>query len=226
MKQRCWAHLLRDIHELEALYPKDPRLRKWAKGIRKVYFTAKAFSHPGDRQRRQAQGELERRLQAYCRPFLEDASAVQRKLCRRIEGFIKELFVFVAYPEVPPDNNAAERSLRPLVTSRKISGGTRSGQGTGKLSTPWKSACPPTAAGTTASTINSPNSPSPASPPLTITGWVRGEGPAGADPSTSAGDETCPFPAGHGTHAFSLSTRDGPSLSPPRNDSPPSKQLP
>ena len=56
--------------------------------------------------------------------------AVQGKLCRRIERFIKELFVFVADPAVPPDNNAAERSLRHLVTSRKISGGTRSDQGT------------------------------------------------------------------------------------------------
>ena len=73
---------------------------------------------------------MERRLQAHCRPFLEDASAVQSKLCRRIDGFIKELFVFVAYPE-PPDNNVAQRSLRHLVTSRKISGGgTLSEQGT------------------------------------------------------------------------------------------------
>ena len=30
----------------------------------------------------------------------------------------------------PSDNNPAERSLRPLVISRKISGGTRSEQGT------------------------------------------------------------------------------------------------
>ena len=36
----------------------------------------------------------------------------------------------MAEPEVAPDNNAAERSLRPLVISRKISGGTRSNQGT------------------------------------------------------------------------------------------------
>jgi hypothetical protein len=56
--------------------------------------------------------------------------AVQAKLCRRIERFIKELFVFVAEPAAPPENNAAERSLRHLVTSRKISGGTRSEQGT------------------------------------------------------------------------------------------------
>ena len=47
-----------------------------------------------------------------------------------MENHIKELFVFVAQPEVPPDNNAAERSLRHLVVSRKISGGTRSNQGT------------------------------------------------------------------------------------------------
>ena len=41
-----------------------------------------------------------------------------------------ELFVFVAEPAVPSDNNAAERSLRHLVVSRKISGGTRSERGT------------------------------------------------------------------------------------------------
>ena len=31
---------------------------------------------------------------------------------------------------MPPDNNAAERSLRHLVVSRKVNGGTRSHQGT------------------------------------------------------------------------------------------------
>ena len=61
-----------------------------------------------------------------CRPFLTDPAAAQSKLCRRIEKFIKELFVFVAEPAVPAGNNAAERSLRPLAISRKISGGARS----------------------------------------------------------------------------------------------------
>ena len=45
------------------------------------------------------------------------------------ERFLPELFTFVADPRVNPDNNAAERSLRPTVVSRKISGGTRSEQG-------------------------------------------------------------------------------------------------
>ncbi len=36
----------------------------------------------------------------------------------------------MAEPQAPPDNNAAERSLRHVVVSRKVSGGTRSHQGT------------------------------------------------------------------------------------------------
>ena len=28
-KQRCWAHLLRDIHDLRVLYPDDQRLEIW-----------------------------------------------------------------------------------------------------------------------------------------------------------------------------------------------------
>ena len=105
-------------------------LARWAAAIDNLFAVAKAFVHPGARQRRLAQLRLERKLLAGCRPYLDDPSAVEGKLCRRIERFIKELFVFVAHPAVPADNNAAERSLRHLVTSRKLSGGTRSEQGT------------------------------------------------------------------------------------------------
>ena len=44
------------------------------------------------------------------------------------ERFLPELFI-VAEPRASADNNAAERSLRPTVVSRKISGGTRSPEG-------------------------------------------------------------------------------------------------
>jgi transposase IS66 family protein len=39
------------------------------------------------------------------------------------------LFVFIAVPGVPAHNNLAERSVRPLVIARKISGGSRSPKG-------------------------------------------------------------------------------------------------
>ena len=129
LKQRCWAHLLRDIHALKALYPEDAVLARWAHGAQRLYAKAREGAGAGERPPPRGQLALEERLLALCRPFLEDPLAVQAKLCRRIERHIKELFVFVSHPEAPSDNNAAERSLRHLVISRKISGGTRSEQG-------------------------------------------------------------------------------------------------
>ena len=137
-KQRCWAHLLRDIHDLVALYLKDGPLARWAAAVHRLYEEAKAFSHPQAQRRRVAQLAWERKLLAIGQPFLADRLALQGRLCRRIERHIKslprtgygELFVFVAEPDVPADNNPAERSLRHVVTSRKISGGTRSERGT------------------------------------------------------------------------------------------------
>ena len=137
LKQRCWVHLLRDIHELKALYPEDTGLARWAEAVRRLYDRAKAYAEAGvqpasgyQRFVSPTQLMLESQLLSLCRPFSNDETAPQAKLCRRIERFIKELFVFVSHPDVPSENNAAKRSLRHMVVSRKISGGTRSEQGT------------------------------------------------------------------------------------------------
>jgi hypothetical protein len=63
-----------------------------------------------------------------CQPYVRTATP-QHTLCQRVERFLPELFVFVAVPGVPAHNNLAERSVRPLVIARKISGGTRSPKG-------------------------------------------------------------------------------------------------
>ena len=77
-----------------------------------------------------ARAALERQLSARCAPYWALDSAVpQATLCRRIDWFLDELFEFVLDPAVPADNNLAERSLRPLVVARKVSGGTRSPEG-------------------------------------------------------------------------------------------------
>jgi transposase len=129
LKQRCWVHLLRDLHDLTTVHPDDRGLRRWAKRVRAVYEAAKRFRSPAPRRRVAAQQRFQARLLALCAPFAHDPAAVQASLCRRIQRHSDELFVFVAHPAVPSDNNAAERSVRPLVTSRKISGGTRSAHG-------------------------------------------------------------------------------------------------
>ena len=136
LKQRCWVHLLRDIRELEVLYPEDAGLSRWAQAVRQLYDRAKECAVDAARtvsgyQRSVSPSQLmlESRLLSLCSPFSNDEMAPQAKLCRRMERFIKELFVFVSHPSVPSENNAAERSLRHVVISRKISDGTRSQQG-------------------------------------------------------------------------------------------------
>ena len=46
-KQRCWAHLLRDVHGLRVLHPQDHRLAQWADAVHQLYRQAAAFTHPG-----------------------------------------------------------------------------------------------------------------------------------------------------------------------------------
>jgi hypothetical protein len=130
LHQRCWPHLLRDIHNLKLIYPADAALSEWAQRVQGLYEEAKAFRSDDQRRRLQAQERFERRLLELAAPYAEDPLAVQARLCRRIGRFIKQLLVFVGHPSVPADNNQAERSLRHLVTCRKISGGTRSEAGT------------------------------------------------------------------------------------------------
>ncbi len=129
LKQRCWVHLLRDIHDLTVAHPDDEILVRWAQQVRAIYDAAKRFRAAPRRARRAAQLRFQTRLLTLCAPFAHDPTAVQATLCRRIQRHSDELFVFVAHPDVPSDNNAAERSVRHLVISRKISGGTRSDQG-------------------------------------------------------------------------------------------------
>lgn len=126
--QRCWAHLLRDIHGLKEDFPDDTSLHRWARRVHKLFRWAKAFESSDLGRRQQAQRVFERTLSSICQPYLS-GQAVQRTLCERVERFLPELFEFVADPLVPADNNAAERSLRTLVIDRKISGGTRSDKG-------------------------------------------------------------------------------------------------
>ena len=49
LKQRCWAHLLRDIHKLKVLYPEDQGLAKWARGVQRLYTKGVSWAVAGGR---------------------------------------------------------------------------------------------------------------------------------------------------------------------------------
>ena len=138
--QYCWAHLLRDIHDLAGQHPRVAGVRGWADAVHALYARARAVAAPDLAARRAAARAFQTDLRALCAPYLPvltpeaatDAVVVvppRRPLCLRIDKHLADLFVFVEDPAVPPTNNAAERSLRHLVVSRKISGGTRSTAG-------------------------------------------------------------------------------------------------
>ena len=82
----CW-----DIHDQRTRYPKDAAPARWAAAVHQLYVSAKACNHHEPWQRRVAQLAWERKLLVICRPFLSDPSAVQGKLCRRIERHLKSL---------------------------------------------------------------------------------------------------------------------------------------
>lgn len=52
-----------------------------------------------------------------------------KRLIKRFRRHQDEMFTFLEQPDVPFDNNLAERSIRPAVILRKNSNGNRSHQG-------------------------------------------------------------------------------------------------
>lgn len=123
--QRCWAHLLRDLHALKVDYATSLEVVIWAKAVKEVYLLAQARLAQG-RERQATYREAVLLVRALGEQFAQAKGHPCQALAKRLLRHQDELFVFVRQPGVPADNNLAERSLRPLVVSRKISGGTRS----------------------------------------------------------------------------------------------------
>jgi len=131
--QRCWVHLLRDLHELKEEHAGDEAVLQWARDVRALYDEAKA-ALPGlrectEHEREALYNSLVQRVQTLALPHARDKGHPCWALAKRLLRHQDELFQFVRTGAVPADNNLAERSLRPIVVIRKISGGTRSTEG-------------------------------------------------------------------------------------------------
>lgn len=127
--QRCWVHLIRDLRELAEVNSDRPDTLAWVEAVLALYGQARGFGDPRPRRRAQAQRQFQQELAELAQPWVNDDTAPQRVLAQRLLKHLSELFLFVGDPAVPADNNLAERSLRPAVVARKISGGTRSAKG-------------------------------------------------------------------------------------------------
>ena len=134
--QRCWVHLFRDLHELKEAHSDKPEVLAWAESLRALHDEAKAWLErnrdPGPKHeaREKEYVSLVGKLHLAGLLYAKDKTHPARALCKRVLRHEDELFQFVLVEGLASDNNLAERSIRPLVVVRKISGGTRSVNGT------------------------------------------------------------------------------------------------
>lgn len=121
--QLCLPH---QIRALQGLIDRRPRLR-WAREMQTLFRTAIHLGHR--REELTAVGFqrqislLQRRLD---RLLARHFTGLGANLLERYRTHRAHLFVFLHRTDVPADNNASERALRPSVIHRKVMGSFRS----------------------------------------------------------------------------------------------------
>ena len=118
--QRCWAHGWAEV-KFES-QKKHPELCKW---YHNIYMMVKDGKNCIEEKNRldiykKCKAELERWI------ICAKAHTNLRKLANKIENGGDNWFNCILYPDLPIDNNEAERSIRPFVIIRKIIGCLRS----------------------------------------------------------------------------------------------------
>lgn len=132
-KQKCLVHYERDAKDIEKFYPYDEESISFTSKLRDIFKRAR------DVKRLWAAGEIsdetagikargfESVLDELCREPVQNKET--EKLRTRLMRHRNENFTFLKHREVPPDNNRAERALRPSVVMRKITYGNNSQTG-------------------------------------------------------------------------------------------------
>ena len=130
-KAKCWAHLLRDTHDLiKGKPPPDGERLRFHTTLHQLFLEmglALQACEAGAALPETTYQELRQKLYDFAAAPWEDADC--QRLADRILKHLDELLVWLRDPAVPPDNNMAERSLRPAVITRKTSFGSRSKRG-------------------------------------------------------------------------------------------------
>jgi transposase len=127
--QYCYAHLLRDVEDLEREFPENPEicafvesfapLLRQAMHLRTLRLSRGRFRA----EARHLRAKIERVAKTSARhPAIQNIQDIFREKADRIYAWTKN-------PAIPAENNLAERELRPLVIARKISFGSQSEAG-------------------------------------------------------------------------------------------------
>ena len=130
-KQKCLAHIGRDLEALKTSNFASNRL--FAQQVLPILDSARRAHrdyHAGQLALSQLQNHrliAEAELATVIDNPPEKGWAYDAQtLANRFRRYWSDWFTFLSEPEVKPDNNDAERALRPVVVHRKVSGGARS----------------------------------------------------------------------------------------------------
>jgi transposase len=129
-RQTCLAHLLRDLEQVEKYQRPGPEWPAFAKKLRRLLGDAirlrkqRPMDDPAFASRRE---RLHARLAELIDTPWEDKQA--QRLIKRLRRHQQDLLTFLDQPDVPFDNNHAERAIRPAVIIRKNSYANRSERG-------------------------------------------------------------------------------------------------
>jgi transposase len=130
-KAKCWAHLLRDSQKLTTSRPPpDSERLRFHHHLHQLFLEmglALEKVSADETARHHLHQQMRTRLLAFAQQDWQDPDC--QRLAARIEKYLDELLLWLRQPGVSPDNNEAERELRPAVITRKTSFGSRSRQG-------------------------------------------------------------------------------------------------
>jgi hypothetical protein len=128
-QQSCWAHLLRVSHEAavkDGASVSMQALHQELKTIFDALLTVTLEPFKPQVRKRQYRLHLRKIDEIIARTYADDgAQAVQTRIANQRENLLTALL----YEHVPLTNNHAERMIRPMVVTRKISGGSQSDRG-------------------------------------------------------------------------------------------------
>lgn len=130
-KQKCLPHLLRDLKRTQHYHKPGGDWPAFSKLLRRLIRDSLRLSkRRGDLSPARfasRRWRLEQRLSDLLAQPWENQHA--RRLVKRLRRHQAELFTFLSHPEVPSDNNHAEREIRPAVMMRKNSYANNSDDG-------------------------------------------------------------------------------------------------
>lgn len=132
--QLCWAHLIRKARELARLSSlpeaKQQHCQQWYGKLCAAYQKMGDYRNQpfNENQRRRQAGRLLAQVRDLCQPHQLDPHKL-KNLKTHMLSYEHALFTCLTVDGIPPDNNRAERDLRPLVIKRKKSFGSKTEAG-------------------------------------------------------------------------------------------------